>query len=347
MSHLPELLLHIGAGKTGSTSIQFTLKNARPALEEQGTIYTGLMLELIPGARKHDWCADGAPQKYFRAEDREKTNEEVYRVIRGALEQYAAQGIRQVIWSNEAFLSRWDHILGVIERLAKDGVPIRVICYVRRHDKWARSGYVQFGIKYKTYPGPVRSFAEWINSQDIGYARNLTAWHRAFPGKVEVYNFDVVEDVASHFLEKAGLKDIEVVRANDSPSNALLAAWATFNSRFETQVLPSAFTRIAKPLRILNPRGGAVPAIDKLLPTPQELLEVQDRYREDLEEVNKLLVAQGEPPMVFDMPEDKSRVASAWDIDHMLLHMVFALQKQVLDLQEEVEALKKDEKDYA
>lgn len=347
MSEWPELLLHIGAGKTGSTSIQFTLRNAREALEERGVAYVGLMLELIAGARKHDWCVEGAPQKYFRSENRQKTNDEVHRVIHDALKQYGERGIRQVIWSNEAFLPRWDHILEVIERLDRDGVPIRILCYVRRHDKWARSGYVQFGIKHKTYSGPVRSFAEWINAQDIGYAKNLDVWRRAFPDKVEVYNFDAVGDVVSHFLAKAGVEGIKSIRANDSPSNALLAAWATFNGRFDTQMLPNAFTRVAKPLKILNPRGTAVPSIDKLLPTTQELLDVQDRYRDDLDAVNTLLAAQGEPPMVFDAPEEKNRAASSWEIDHMLLHMVFALQKQVSDLQDEVEALKKSEKDDA
>lgn len=346
MSSLPELLIHIGAGKTGSTSIQFTLKAAREALLERGTAYVGLVLEHVQGARKHDWCTEGAPQKFFKSEDRNRAKEEIYTVVRGALERYAERGVRQVIWSNEAFLTRREPIVEVVQRLAAEGVPIRLIAYVRRHDKWARSGYVQFGIKYKTYPGPLRTFAEWVNAQDIGYFHSLEAWRKALPGKLELYNFDTAGDVVSHFLDKAGLEDVEVIRANDSPSNALLAVWAAFNNRFDTPILPSAFMRVAKPLKILTSRYSPSPPIEELLPSAAQLAAVQDRYRMDLERTNLLLAENGEPPMVFDTPDEKSRIATSWEIDHMLLQMVFSLQKQVADLQEEVETLKK-QKDFA
>lgn len=346
MSSLPELLIHIGAGKTGSTSIQFTLKNAREALLAQNTAYAGLVLEYVQGARKYDWCTEGAPQKFFKSEDNKRTKDEMYTVLRDALDRYAARGVRKVIWSNEAFLTRRDHVFDVVGRLAQDGVPIRLIAYVRRHDKWARSGYVQFGIKYKTYPGPLRNFAEWANAQDIGYHHSLEAWRKAFPGKLEIYNFDTAGDVVTHFLGKAGLEGIDVVRANDSPSNALLAVWAAFNNRSETPILPSAFMRLAKPLKILTSRYTLSPPIEELLPSAAQLVAVQDRYRMDLERVNRLLAENGEPPMVFDAPDEKNRTASTWEIDHMLLQMVFSLQKQVSDLQEEVETLKK-QKDFA
>ena len=346
MSSLPELLIHIGAGKTGSTSIQFTLKAAREALLERGTAYVGLVLEHVQGARKHDWCTEGAPQKFFKSEDRNRAKEEIYTVVRGALERYAERGVRQVIWSNEAFLTRREPIVEVVQRLAAEGVPIRLIAYVRRHDKWARSGYVQFGIKYKTYQGPLRNFAEWTAAQDISYFQNLETWRKAFPGELEIYNFDTAGDVVTHFLDKAGLTGIEVVRANDSPSNALLAAWAAFNNRFDMPMLPSAFMRIAKPLKILTSRYSVSPPIDELLPSAAQLAEVQNRYRTDLERTNRLLAENGEPPMVFDTPDEKSRTATTWEIDHMLLQMVFSLQKQVSDLQEEVETLKK-QKDFA
>lgn len=345
MSSLPELLIHIGAGKTGSTSIQFTLKNAREALLAQHTAYAGLVLEYVQGARKYDWCTEGAPQKFFKSDDSKRTKDEIYSVLRDGLERYAARGVRKVIWSNEAFLTRRDHVLDVVQRLAQDGVPIRLIAYVRRHDKWARSGYVQFGIKYKTYPGPLRTFAEWVNSQDIGYLHSLEAWRKAFPGKLEIYNFDTAGDVVTHFMDKAGLEGIEVVRANDSPSNALLAVWAAFNNRSEAPILPNAFMRMAKPLKILTSRYSLSPPIEELLPSAAQLVAVQERYRMDLERVNRLLAENGEPPMVFDAPDEKSRTATTWEIDHMLLQMVFSLQKQVSDLQEEVETLKK-QKDF-
>lgn len=342
MSDMPELVLHIGAGKTGSTSIQFTLKKHLQELPAQGASYAGLVLEYVPGATRHGWCAEGQPQKYFRAPDMAKAKDEAYQVIRGELERQGRAGVRRVIWSNEAFLSRGDRILGVVERLRSEGVRVRPIAYVRRHDEWARSGYVQFGIKFKTYTGPLRSFGEWIEQQNIGFAKDLAIWQKAFPDTLEVYNFDALPDVTQHFLGLAELSGIETVRANDSPSNALLAAWAVFNGRQEQQTLPHAFTRLAAPLKVLTPKGRPVPPLEELLPTTEDLRGIQGRYAEDFDKVNALLAARGEPPLVFDDPREKSRGVSGWEIDRMLLQMVFALQRQVLELQDEVSELKKE-----
>ncbi len=338
MSSFPTLVLHIGAGKTGSTSIQFTLRRIPEVLAAQGTAYVGLMLEKVPGATRHAWCAEGAPQKYFRAPDRVATNEEVYQTILVELKRQGELGARQVIWSNEAFLTRHDRILGVIRQLAADGVPIRLICYVRRHDKWARSAYVQFGIKFKTYSGPLRNFTQWAANQNIAYAGDLDVWRTAFPGQLELFNFDAIGDVATHFMELVGLRDITVVRANDSPSNALLAAWSVFNGRREEQTLPNAFTRLAAPLKVLQQKGAPVPPLAELLPDRADLEAIQNTCRADLEAVNAMLEAQGQPPMEYGALDEKPRDVSTWEIDRMLLQMVFSLQRQVLELQERLDA---------
>lgn len=342
MSSLPTLVLHIGAGKTGSTSIQFTLRRIPEVLAAQATAYAGLMLEKVPGATRHAWCVEGAPQRYFRAQDRAGTNEEVYQTILAELKRQGELGARQVIWSNEAFLTRHDRILGVIEQLARDGVPIRLICYVRRHDKWARSAYVQFGIKFKTYTGPLRNFKEWTDHQNIAFAKDLEIWRTAFPDQLELYNFDEIKDVASHFMDLVDLQDIEVVRANDSPSNALLAAWSVFNGRQQETTLPNAFTRLAAPLKVLQPKGKPVPPLDELLPDANDLLAIQETYKADLEAVNAILEAQGQPPMVYGAVDEKRRDVSGWEIDRMLFQMVFSLQRQVLELQEKLDEQRKD-----
>jgi hypothetical protein len=344
LSSFPTLVLHIGAGKTGSTSIQFTLRRIPKVLEAQGTNYVGLMLEKIPGATNNAWCAEGAPQKYFRAPDREDTNDQVYRTILAELKRQGTLGVKQVIWSNEAFLTRHDRILGVIEQLARDGVPIRLISYVRRHDKWARSAYVQFGLKFKTYVGPLRNFSDWSANQNIAYAKDLDVWRAAFPDTLEIYNFDKINDVAAHFVDLLGLKDIEVVRANDSPSNALLAAWSVFNGRQHEQTLPNAFTRLAAPLKVLQPKGEAVPPLDELLPDTDDLKAIQDTYRGDLEAVNAMLVAQGQPAMEYGHLDEKRRDVSTWEIDRMLFQMVFSLQRQVLELQDRLDTTEKPDR---
>ncbi|MEP5625277.1 MAG: hypothetical protein ABJP82_22120, partial [Hyphomicrobiales bacterium] len=78
MQTTPTLVLHIGAGKTGSTSIQFTLRQAAEKLAKQHTFYAGLMLEKLPVATQYSWCVEGAPHRYFQESDLKGSNEEVY-----------------------------------------------------------------------------------------------------------------------------------------------------------------------------------------------------------------------------------------------------------------------------
>ena len=65
MADLPELIVHIGAGKAGSTSLQFTLRRNAEALSAAGLSYMGLALEEIPGAERHGWCERDRPQLFF------------------------------------------------------------------------------------------------------------------------------------------------------------------------------------------------------------------------------------------------------------------------------------------
>jgi len=346
MTEFPELVVHIGAGKTGSTSIQFMLKRNEKPLLEQKTAYFGLTLEHIPQARVFSWCEDKAPQSFFRAPDKQKVEAEAVQVVLAELERLGKLGIRQAIWSNEAFLTRSDRVLGIFKALKDAGVRMRFICYVRRHDKWARSGYVQFGIKFKTYKGPVRTFSEWAAHQDIGFSDDIAKWTDAFPGAIELYNFDVVSDVAQHFLSLIGLSGISTVHANSSPSDALLAMWAVHNSCYEETVLPHRFSQIARETGILHPSPAtATPPIDELLPTVDDLRSIQDSYKDDFDQVNELLVSRGEPPLVFDELAPSEPDAAPWSIEKLLTLMICSQQEQIWQLKQEIADLKASRED--
>ena len=119
----------------------------------------------------------------------------------------------------------------------------------------------------------------------------------------------------------------------------MLAAWSVFNGRQQDRTLPNAFTRLGAPLGVLQQKGAPVPPLAELLPNTDDLLAIQDTYRDDLEAVNALLEAQGQPPMAYGTLDEKRRDVSTWEIDRMLLQMVFSLQRQVLDLQDRLDAV--------
>lgn len=339
MTSYPELLLHIGAGKTGSTSIQFTLQRSKEQLAAQGMAYLGLMLEEAQAATGKSWSKKGFPQAFFLAQDPKQTDEEVVEVVLAELQDLGARGITRVVWSNEAFLTRTKRILPIIRRIRQAGVPVTPICYVRRHDGWASSGFVQFGIKRKQYEGPLRKFEEWVAGIDLAYAPSLEAW-MADCGDVEIFNYDQIGNVTAHFLDRIGANGLDMVRANERPSNALVAAWAVFNGRMRGRVLPSAFQEVAARLKVLKSQAFTVEPLEELLPDAAQLADVRRSYAEDLKQVNAMLEAQGGKPLVHDHMEPPDGAVSAWEMDRMMLLMIFSLQRQVTQLEEEVARLR-------
>ncbi|MDP2518843.1 hypothetical protein [Shimia thalassica] len=339
MGSIPELIVHIGAGKTGSTSIQFSMKKAMDVLQERGIGYLGLMLEFAESAKGRPWSVEGAPQKYFSSKEPERTDTAVYNALKNELERLGERGIGRVIWSNEAFLTRSDRIIPLLKKIEEHGVKVQPICYVRRHDEWARSGYVQFGIKFKSYEGDLRNFADWSAAHDMAYFEHLKRWQEHFPS-LEVYNFDAIDNVTMHFLNRIGGDEIEVVRANDQPSNALLTSWAVFNGQRHHTVLPGVFQNVAGRLRVLASQQRPVQPLNELMPAKHQLEEIQDTYQDDLQKVNALLADLGQPPMAFGEAKTVDVVVDNWEMQRMMLTMIMSLQQQVMDLETQLQSVK-------
>lgn len=339
---MPDLIVHIGAGKTGSTSIQFSLRDAADALTRQKVAYLGLMLERVPAAQQYDWCVQGQPQRFFQSRTPEQTDEELYQALRGELARLDDAGITRAIWSNEAFMVQSRRVLKILTRLAADGIPVRPVCYVRRHDKRARSAYVEFGLKSKRNPGPLRPFNDWADQHPLEYAENLAPWQAAFPDTLALYNFDAAGDVAAHFAGVMGLEGVTPVHANESPSKALLAAWTVYNDGKQTPTWAGEFRRLTQPMRIHENRIRPVPPLSDLMPTSDDLAAIQNRFRGDMDQINTILSAQGQPPLSFGAIEGDTSDVAPWEMDQMLVRMVLSLQEQVQRLQQQVAALSKD-----
>lgn len=337
----PELIVHIGAGKTGSTAIQFSLRDAGPGvLADQGLAYFGLMLERVLAARSHDWCVQGQPQLYFQARDTERTDAEVEAAALAALAEAGDKGLTRAVWSNEAFLVQNHRILPLLKRLEGQGVPVRVVAYLRRHDARARSAYVEFALKSKRYKGPLKSFRDWLGFHPLTYAEPLAHWLDAFPGKVALFNFDAAGDVAQHFCDQVGLEGIAPSRANETPSDAVLTAWTVYNGSKEKATWANDFRRVAAPLKLHAQQP--VPPLSELLPSEADLEAAQTLFHDDLSAVNKLLDSQGQPPLTFGPASAKMPEVSDWEMNRMLLQMVFTLQEQMLRLQRRLDRISPD-----
>lgn len=341
-AELPELIVHIGAGKAGSTSLQFTLLRNAEALEAAGLSYMGLALEEVPGATRHGWCERDRPQLFFSSGPDEYIDAQIERVVRDELQRLAETGVRQAVWSNEAFLVQKWRVLRVLKRLAASGVRVRPVLYVRRHDKRAVSAFMEFEIRSKRHNGGLNPFATWLEGAAgaLSYADHAQDWATHFPN-LEIYNFEEIGDVAQHFCTRIlGLDGLKSERANEARAPGLMTAWAIFSGSRPFPTWSSAFRRLAGPLLILHGHLRPVPKPQELMPKEADIEGVQARFAEDLEKINALLVAQGQKPMAFDKVTPPNVEATDWELQQMLFCMAFSLQDQVLTLKGEVAELR-------
>lgn len=283
----------------------------------------------------------GRPQAFFQAPDHARVDDALAEQLESELARLSSAGVEEAIWSNEAFLPRSGRIIPVLRRVANRGWPVRLVCYVRRHDEWAKSGYVQFALKAKPYTGRVKSFDEWIAGQDIGFAPALNRWEQAFPGCLTVFNYDVIDDVTAHFLGYLGIEGLAPVTANRQPPPEILAAWSVFNGRREAGAMPGDFLAVARGLGVLDEGRELGLPLEALLPGRDALEALQQRYGDDLDAVNRHLERSGEAPLEFGPVQQARSGADPWALSHLLFEMVFALEAKVSALSAEVEALRK------
>lgn len=311
-----KLIVHIGTGKTGSTAIQKCLRLQRPQLNDQGFYYWGLNLEHAPSRRRRDWQQPGGIAQLQKMSKEEATSELTI-VLEESLSE--VQEGSTIIWSNESIYEMPDVYQPVFKAAqANHDVTIILIAYARSMPSFILSAYKQWGVKHKTYPGPVKSFRGWVaaNKNFLAYSRKLLEWDKAFPGQFKIYNYDSLDDVVEHFtahslipVDASQLK--EAARQNESPDDILLAIYALHNSRFPDPVLPS---RIAQ----LLAEGGLAAGINqignlaKIYPSKQDLDEETAFINEETQCLNQILQRQNQPLFnEYDSSEDIASINQA------------------------------------
>jgi hypothetical protein len=312
------LVMHIGAGKTGTSSIQESYRLHQTKLRELGVWYCGLMLEHAPVV-KFPWQR-AAGNAVFLALPDEQRNEEIQVILDASFQAAADQGCHTLVWSNEFFFGLSRLLIPVLTRL-KQRVDVRVIAYVRRHDKWIRSAYLQWGIKHKAYSGPLLPFGEWRKTRNFGFAGALVPWLAVDSDWLLIRNFDTKADVVEDFNNIVGVPPgaFRAARINDTPSNTAMALWALYNGQSPGEVFPSEFETVLESAGLMQPDMRAV-TLENLLPTAEDLTAFQAEMATDIRQVDALLRANGEPQLTDDPLNNRP-------VETDLLKMIAALTK--------------------
>jgi hypothetical protein len=233
------VILHVGTGRTGTSTIQTFLERNRLLLHKHDFDYAGPN-DLVSCPQEEGCWDEGG----------------LSRGLRELKQRMQDARTGSMIWSRES-LSTYDFIKSTERvRMIKDAFPAshpQVVIYLRRQDHYLRSAYLQWGIKDKTYPGPTRKFDESLalatlpdidkmRHNNLDYDALVKPWIDVFGHEnvtVRIFEKDqlIEGNLLRDFCHAAELPqidyDFDVANANVSYNMELHDMLGMYNSVFE------------------------------------------------------------------------------------------------------------------
>jgi hypothetical protein len=208
----PDLVLHIGSGKTGTSSIQYFLRDNRERLGELGYLYPK-----SPGRARHvrlglfiqpDDTLDGFITWHRQRAASPAAFRKSFR--RRLIREINESGQSRVLFSDEGLYGSPKAALRRLRRFVEPiAGGIRLVVYLRRQDDHLVSRYQQV-VKV----GETKRLAEWVqepeHSDTYDYDRRLRTWERLLePDEFVVRRFErdsfVDGSLLQDFLDAAGI----------------------------------------------------------------------------------------------------------------------------------------------
>jgi hypothetical protein len=207
-----DTVLHIGTGKTGTTTIQSVLGRSRPALRAAGTLYPrafgrvrhlAFAFMVMPDeelVRSPEWLRaghEGTDAREFR------------RGLRRRLRRELGPDVRRLLISDEALYRRSPATVRRVRRFTDArGGSVRVVAYLRRQDEHVASNYQQ--VVKGGEVARMRTWAATDLSPTYDYHRNLARWRDHLePDAFVVRPFEperfVGGSLVDDFLDAAGI----------------------------------------------------------------------------------------------------------------------------------------------
>lgn len=233
-----QLIVHIGMGKTGTTSIQGGLDQNTPTLAAAKVQYLGSWFDVGAG----DYIGRSNQIKFFSLPtDELKAFGKLY--VEKLLRTSNESAIKTFIISNEALWGQSKKLKPFFDVVA-DSIDTRFVGYVRNAHDWLPSAYAQWGVVHKVYAGPVRSFRSRAPDLVKAY-REVLHWSKLYGDKFTLRDYDSTSDVFQDFVELIGLPTgMESRRLHGRRSDGQMILRLLLNNRCSTPAEPDLFNRV-------------------------------------------------------------------------------------------------------
>ncbi|GAA4999675.1 hypothetical protein FNZ56_11325 [Pseudoluteimonas lycopersici] len=198
-------IIHMGAAKTGSSTLQEFFHLNRERLRDAGVFYPR-----SPGAKQHGLLAESCidPAREPEREAAERRNREFRESFAREMERDAG-GMRHLLVSSELFHARlWN--AGEVEKLKALLEPWcsswRIVFYMRRQDRYAASLHST----YLRRGGESDAILDVLNPHHFDYGGILAMWSGVFGSGAllpRVFERDALAggDIVADFIEASGL----------------------------------------------------------------------------------------------------------------------------------------------
>ncbi len=350
---MKQLILHIGTGKTGISSIRNQLIKNKQLLEKNNIYYLGKFFEHSSSKEEVDWAR---PNGFYMLEDKSShtIRLELSNILQ-SISQYLPKEATCIIANESLHHGPVPFAQAFVNATCDINCSLHALAYARSHPSYLQSAYKQWGVRHKTKEGPIVGFKQWCLSEERFsiYAEQINQWNIILQDKLDIYNYDSIENTHEHFFEiikkvSGSTFDLKMDKEKfyATPSDESIFIYALNNNRHFSRQLP----QIVETYLNAHYRASNNPPLDleDIVPSDETLVYITNtpKIKNDIDLINRLLLQKGQNTheLIVNSAKEQTMIGTRDSIVSSMLSSLIAISisqhAEIEKLKDELRALK-------